>query len=148
MGNLDNHNFDGAEEAVLPREGEHTATIIDSEVGETKNKEGTIVRLDYCLLDEPNGRQDVSEWVVIRHKSKVAENLGRAKMAKICKVLGVANPKDTQELHNRKLIIKIKHKEMDSGSMFCRVVGHLPAPTSAAVDAPKPPEPKHSEIPF
>ncbi len=56
MGNLDNHNFDGAEEAVLPREGEHVATVFSSEVGDTKNQKGTIVKLEYCLLDEPNGR--------------------------------------------------------------------------------------------
>lgn len=92
---------------VIPA-GTYIAQVVDSDVRENRNKNGSYMALQFEILDgEFKGRR-VFTNLTVTHKNKTAEQIGQAQLSALCRAVGVMQLTETSQLHNRPLNIKVK----------------------------------------
>lgn len=91
---------------VIPA-GEYRACIVDSMVQATKTGTGKFLNLEISILSGPHAGRKVFDRLNIWNPSPKAVEIAKATLSAICRAVGVLTPKDSQELHNRPLIIKL-----------------------------------------
>lgn len=93
--------------AAIPS-GEYTAQIVDSDMKPTKKNDGEFLELEYDVMDgEFRGRK---LWARLNLKSAnaQAQEIANRQFASIREATGVANPRDSQELHYKPHVIRVE----------------------------------------
>jgi hypothetical protein len=93
--------------AAIPS-GEYTAQIVDSDMKPTKKNDGEFLELEYDVMDgEFKGRK---LWARLNLKSPnvQAQEIANRQFASIREATGVANPRDSQELHYKPHVIRVE----------------------------------------
>lgn len=127
MGNLD---FDvdavdpiGEREIVEP--GRYLAEIRNSEVKANSKGTGTVLKLEFELID--SGAR-VFTSLNIDHESEKAQKIGRGQLSSLCRALGkVGIVSDSTMLHDRPLMINVKLEETEAYGKQNRITGFYPA---------------------
>jgi hypothetical protein len=94
--------------------GKHLVVVTASEVKETKAGNG--LRLAYniqCIEGECEGVSMASGFN-IEHSNPEAARIGRAQLAQLCLAVGVTNPKNSEELHDKPVWVTIKPNRKDN----------------------------------
>lgn len=112
MGNLTDLNFDASSVPVadaydpLPA-GWYAVIITESDMQPTKAGDGEYLRLRLDVIDgEYQGRVVFDRLNLNNPNSKAVEIAQRA-LSSICNAVGVMNPQDSTELHDRPLMAKL-----------------------------------------
>lgn len=107
MANLGNFNADEYENEFTPiPAGRYTAIITDSEMVATKNG-GQMLKLTHEIVDGPSKGRKVWANLNLVHSNDQAVKISKINLADICRAVGVLHPRDSGELHNKPMLIKL-----------------------------------------
>lgn len=116
-----------AEYEVLP-EGNYKAIITASEMKSTKNGQGMFLEVTFQVIDGEYKGRNLWARLNLHNQNDTAVKIAQSELSTICRAVGVLVPKDSSELHNRPLIIKVRTKKRnDSGDLTNEIKGYLPA---------------------
>lgn len=151
MSDLKNLNLNVEEESkeankfeTLPP-GEYAVIISQSEMKD--NKSGNGCHLSITLEVIEGDRQGRLLWhnFNVQNANPTAEKIGRAELAALCKAVGVLNPKDSNDLHDKPLVVKVGMDKKDPTrndikSFVCKdavsTFAPVPPPVAAKASAP------------
>ena len=103
------------ENNLIPK-GEYQAVIVKSDLQETKDKTGKYLKLDFqiCSGEYMNKHvfTNLNLWLAeTDDKKKTAVKIAKAQMSELCRAVNVLNPRDSSDLHNKPLTIKVGVQE-------------------------------------
>ncbi len=88
--------------------GEYLAVITDSDMKPTNANTGEYLELTHEIIDGPlKGRKVWARLNLVSNNAQAVEIANRD-LASIRAATGVANPKDSQELHNKPMLIRVE----------------------------------------
>jgi hypothetical protein len=91
--------------------GEYTVLITASEFKETKKKDGEYLQFTYKVVDEGEHKgAPVFDRLNLKNVNQTAVDIARKRLSAICRAVGVLTPNDSEELHNRLMIIRVTVK--------------------------------------
>ena len=91
---------------VLPA-GEYRAALVESKREPTKSGTGEMLKLTFQVLGGEYQNRKVFDRINIKNASAKAQEIGRGQLSALCRAVNVLTPRDTAQLHNRELIIKL-----------------------------------------
>lgn len=97
-----NEGFD-----VLPA-GEYRVCIVNSNRKPTKRGDGQIIEFEMQVLDGQYQNRKVWERINFINPNPTAQQIARGTLSAICRAVGVLQPGDTAELHNKPMLAKVK----------------------------------------
>ncbi|MGD8453624.1 MAG: DUF669 domain-containing protein [Phycisphaerae bacterium] len=116
--------------------GKYLAVIVESQFKATKSGAGQYLELTFQVLEgECKGRL---LWARLNldNPNEMTKKIARAELSAICRAVGVMAPKDSIELHNLPLVIKVAHaKRKDTGELTNVIKGYEPKGAAAATPA-------------
>jgi hypothetical protein len=129
MGNLDGYNADEHEPighfAPVP-EGTYRVMIVESELKDNSQSTGSGFALKFLICDNPElAGRTLFDWVNWEHSNPDVEEMGKRRLSAICRAVGVMEPKDTGELHDKPLdIYVVVKKRPDNGELSNNIKGY------------------------
>ena len=87
--------------------GEYRAALVESKREPTKSGTGELLKLTFQVLGGEYQNRRVIANINIKNASAKAQEIGRGQLSALCRAVGVLTPRDTGELHNKPLIIKL-----------------------------------------
>lgn len=107
--------------------GKYLAAITSSEIKPTKNGNGSYLQLAFTILEGEFVGRLVWTRLTLEHENATAVKIARANLAAICRAVGVLTPKDSVELHNLPLVIRVACKQRaDTGELVNEIKGYEP----------------------
>jgi len=124
--------------------GSYNAIITESEMKQTKTGAGRYLQLTFQVIDGDCKGRLVWARLNLENPSEMAVKIARAELSAICRAVGVMAPKDSLELHNTPLTIRVACKKRDdTGEITNEIKGFESAggtrpvaPTAAAGSTP------------
>ena len=121
--------------------GEYVAVVNDSAIKPNKAGTGEYLALTFQVIEGEHEGRFVWENLNLVHPSEKAVQIARAELASLCKAAGVLNPKDSTDLHDKPVLIRVAIEKDRDGNPRNVVKGYKPAasrqPQPAAAAAPK-----------
>ena len=121
--------------------GDYVATVTDSEIKPNKAGTGEYLSLSFRIEDGDHAGRFVWANLNLVHPNEKAVQIARAELAGLCKAVGVLNPKDSADLHNIPVLIRVVLDKDRDGNPRNVVKGFKPA----ASQPPKPAAPAKAE---
>ena len=87
--------------------GEYTAVITASDMKDTKSGSGKYLQLTYQIVDGEYKNRLIFENINLINSNEVAVQIAQKTLSSICHAVGVLHPKDSNELHDKPLMIKV-----------------------------------------
>lgn len=109
MGNLDGFNAADVEPSsfdVLPA-GEYQACIVASNIATTKRGDGKFLSLELQVLDGQFRGRKLFDRLNMWNPNPKAVEIAKATLSAICRAVGVLEPKDSSDLHELPMIVKV-----------------------------------------
>jgi hypothetical protein len=119
---------------VLPA-GTYSAVIVSSELKSTRDNQGRYLKLELQITDgQFQNRKLFDQLNLYSHgpKKDVTEKIAKGTLSAICRAVGVLTPKDSQDLHFKKLKVKVAIEKSDQYGEQNRIKAYLPATASSA----------------
>lgn len=147
MGNLNGFNAAEVEPGnfdVLPA-GNYTAMIDLSELRPTKDGRGQYLYLELLIVEGQYEGRRLFDRLNLENPSEKAVEIAKRTLSSICRAVGVMTPKDSSELHDRPLMVRVVVKPAsDQYAASNEIKGYAPreqaTPATPAVPASsKPP---------
>lgn len=93
---------------IIPA-GDYLAIIADSEKVETKARDGYMIKMKLQIIEEGQYKnRTLFDNLNLWNKSEQAVQIAQSTLSAICHAVGVLQPKDTSQLHNKPLCIVVK----------------------------------------
>lgn len=129
--------------------GDYVATVTDSEIKANKAGTGEYLSLTFQIAEgEHNGRFVWANLNLV-HPNEKAVQIARAELAGLCKAVDVLNPKDSADLHNKPVLIRVVVEKDRDGNPRNVVKGFKPVASQPAKSAaPVKTEAKPSTAPW
>lgn len=90
--------------------GEYIAVITDSEEKPTKDFTGSYVQMTFEVIEGQFKGRKIFNRLNLQNKNPVAVDIARRELSSICHAAGVLSPRDSNELHNKPMLIKVAVK--------------------------------------
>ena len=90
--------------------GWYKAMITESELKQTRNGQGNYLQLTLQVLDGQHAGRHLWERLNLMNPSTAAVEIAQKSLSAICHAIGVLTPRDSSELHNKALQVKVKVK--------------------------------------
>jgi hypothetical protein len=87
--------------------GEYTAVITASDMKDTKSGSGKYLQLTYQIVDGEYKNRLIFENINLINSNEVAVQIAQKTLSSICHAVGVLHPRDSNELHDKPLMIKV-----------------------------------------
>lgn len=114
--------------------GEYPAIIIASELKATKAGTGNFLLLELQILRGKYQNRKLWDRLNLKNPNATAVQIGKGTLSAICRAVGVMEPKDSAELHNKPLLVKVAVKQFD-GEDRNEVKGYKPMSESGTSEA-------------
>ena len=118
MGNMEDLGFDA--DQVEPRtgfeplpDGDYRVLIMDSDWHTTKAGNGQYLKLQFEVLDGACKGRYLWLNLNLKNQSEKAVQIAQAELSAICRAVGVTKPKDSTDLHNKPLVVKVGRDKKD-----------------------------------
>ncbi len=140
MANLNNFNANEVDPNFafdpIPA-GHYTAVITASEMKATKKGTGQYLELTFQVIEGEHKGRLLWARLNLDNPDATAVKIARAELSAICRAVGVLAPKDSVELHNLPLVLKVDRKDRkDTGEPANVIKGYekkgAPAPRATA----------------
>jgi hypothetical protein len=127
---------------LLPA-GWYTAQVTESEIAPLKSGNGQALKLTIEVLQDGYRGRKVWARLNVRHTNQQAESIAQQQLRELCESIGLARFRDTTELHNKPMQIKVKIRKDETGQYEDQneVSGFKPAAGGAAPMAAAAPRP-------
>ncbi|WP_426287482.1 DUF669 domain-containing protein [Luteibacter sp. E-22] len=96
--------------------GEYLAVITDSDMKPTNDNTGEYLELIYEVIDGPLKGRKHWERLNLKNASAQTVEIANRQFASLREAIGVPNPRDSQELHNKPHIIRVEF--YPAGSLY------------------------------
>jgi hypothetical protein len=118
---------------LLPA-GFYTAQITESEIVPLKSGNGQALKLTFEVLQDGYRGRKVWARLNVRHTNQETERIAQQQLRELCESIGLARFRDTSELHNKPMQIKVKIRKDEKGQYEDQndVNGFRPAAGGAA----------------
>lgn len=90
--------------------GKYTAVITASEMKPTKKGTGQYLELTFQIIEGEHKGRNLWARLNLDNPDATAVKIARAELSAICRAVGVLAPKDSVELHNLPLVLKVDRK--------------------------------------
>ena len=94
--------------------GTYEAVITATEIKPTRSANGTGINIPFEILSGGAKGRKVWEWINYQHPNQEAQRIGQQTLATICKVVGIAQLNETEQLHNVPLMITVGFDRNDA----------------------------------
>lgn len=135
--------------------GEYMAQIVDSDLKPTKNNAGHYLELTLEVMEGPYKGRKHWDRLNLDNPNAQAVEIANRTFSSIREATGVTNPRDSQDLHYKPMVIRIecfaagtagrngKVRDRDEADVkaYKKAEGAVPAQISPANAAPTPPAP-------
>ncbi len=110
-------------EPIAP--GSYTAVITESETKPTKAGTGSYLQFTFQIVDGEHKGRLLWARLNLDNPSETAVKIAKGELSAICRAVNVLQPRDSIELHNIPLVIKVgvKRRE-DTGEMTNEIKGY------------------------
>lgn len=119
-------NFSEMEEFGAVPEGTYTAMIITSEDKVAKSGNGSYLELQLEITEGKYKGWRLWDRLNLRNQNAAAVDIAMRTLATICKSVGVRTPRDSSELHNKPMNVKIAVREYN-GNKSNEIKKYMPA---------------------
>jgi len=124
-------------EAIPP--GRYEAIIIESQQKDTASGNGSsYLKLTFQIISGPHKGRMVWHNLNLNNPSEKAVQIARGQLSTICRAVGVMQPKDSLDLHNLPMVVRVDVREFD-GNKYNDVKGFYPRTTEEASHPPPSP---------
>lgn len=107
--------------------GEYIAAIVDSEMKSTQSGTGEYLKLTWEVMDGKYKGRKLFENLNLQNPNAQAVEIARGTFAAIRRATGVVEPKDSVELHNIPVLIRVGVKKReDTGELQNRITSYKP----------------------
>jgi hypothetical protein len=129
--------------------GEYIATVSDSAIKSNKAGTGEYLSLTFQIAEGEYEGRFVWANLNLVHPNEKAVQIARAELAGLCKAVDVLNPKDSADLHNKPVLIRVVVDKDRDGNPRNVVKGFKPVASQPAKPAaPVKTEAKSSTAPW
>ena len=105
--------------------GKYEAVITDSETKATKAGTGHYLQLKFQIIGGDYNNRLLWTRLNTDNPNSIAVEIAKADLSAICRAVGVMEPKDSVELHNLPLEIRVRCKKReDTGEIMNEIVGY------------------------
>lgn len=119
--------------------GKYEAMIVSSEMKQTAAKTGEYLELVLHVLGPTCKDATLWDRLNLKNPSEKAVQIARGTLSSICRAVGVLQPRDSSQLHNIPMLVKVSVREHD-GKTYNDVDAYykreLAAPVAPAASAP------------
>ena len=126
-------NFDAASVDITSHDpipaGTYEAVVTASEIKANKSLTGKGLNLTFEILSDSAKGRKVWAWINFQHQKAEAQRIGQEELARLCKALGIAALNDTEQLHDKPLMITVA---IDRNDATRNVIKAYAAKTGAA----------------
>lgn len=106
--------------------GKYLAAVTASEMRPTKNGAGTYLQLTLTILEGEHKGRLLWARLCLDHPNKQTASIAQAQLSALCRAINVLTPRDSAELHNIPLTIRVKCKKReDTGEVVNEISGYL-----------------------
>ena len=102
--------------------GEYLAVIVASEMKATKVGSGEYLQLELEVIDGVHKGRKVWDRLMLKHGNSQTVAIAKGTLSALCRAVGVMVPKDSSELHNVPVIVKVATKKRDDTAELTNVV--------------------------
>lgn len=102
----------GGSGMVFIEEGRYRAVIVSSEMKDTKTG-GKMVAFKIIITEGAHKDTEFVEYINVVNSNPEAVNIGLRQIANMGKAVGLTHVNDSNELHNKPLIIEVKNKKSE-----------------------------------
>lgn len=102
--------------------GKYLAVITASEMKPTKKGTGQYLELTCQIIEGEHKGRNLWARLNLANPDATAVKIARAELSAICRAVGVLAPKDSTELHNLPLVIKVGVKNRDDNGEQTNVI--------------------------
>ena len=88
-------------------EGSYKAVITESEEKPTKAGTGSYMQLTVEIIDGQHSGRKLIDRLNLNNPNKVAVDIAQRTLSSICRATGVMTPTDSQELHDKPMMVKV-----------------------------------------
>jgi hypothetical protein len=88
--------------------GDYLCIITASETKPTKSGNGSFLELEFAVIDGPHKGRKLWDRLNLRNPNETAVKIAKATLSAICRAVGVMQPKDSCELHDLPLVVKVR----------------------------------------
>lgn len=116
--------------------GDYVAAITASEMKDTKAGNGKYLELTFQVLEGPAKNRNLWARLNLDNPNQTAVAIAEGELSAICRAVGIMTPKDSNDLHNLPLTIKVtKKKRSDNGELTNEIKGYKPKGDSVPVSS-------------
>jgi len=113
-------------------EGKYTAIITESEEKQTRAGNGSYLSLKFQIVEGKYQNRTLYTNLNLDNPNETAVKIARADLSAICRAVGVLQPQESAELHNKPMVITVKCKKRDdTGDIQNNISGYSKAGGSA-----------------
>ena len=114
--------------------GDYQAIATASTWEPTKAKDGEFLKFTFEVLSGEYRGRNVFTRLNLKNKNATAVKIAQSELSSICRAVGVMRPRDSAELHNKPLMVKVALEERNDkpGEFSNRLKGYSPMGSSPA----------------
>lgn len=135
LADLDLKNVKENDFEVIPA-GEYPAILVESEEKPTKDGTGKRLNLKFQILNGQYQNRTLYGGINTHNKSDAAQKIGRSQLKALCVAVNVPDPKLSEELHNKPLMIKVAVGKDQNGNPRNEIKGYKARVVPAAAKEP------------
>lgn len=114
--------------------GEYLCVITASDAKPTKAGTGSYLELEFEVIDGPYKGRKLWDRLNLANPNELAVKIARATLSAICRAVGVMEPKDSCELHDLPLLVKVRVEKRADTDELSNVIKGYRSRQGAALD--------------
>jgi hypothetical protein len=87
--------------------GEYPVMISASEMKTTKNGEGQYLQITFDVVEGEYAGRKVFDRLNLVNKNEQTQEIAQRALSAICRCVGILHPKNSEELHDKPMVIKV-----------------------------------------
>ncbi len=115
--------------------GKYTAVLIESADKRTKAGDGSFLEMVFEIIDGSFKGRKIWHRFNLANKNPTAVEIARSQLSALCRAVGVLTPRDSAELHNLPLVIRLTQKAGADGMVRNEIRGFGKRESTAATAA-------------
>jgi hypothetical protein len=116
--------------------GKYEAVITESEFKPTKAGTGNYLQLTFQVIAGPYKNRFLWARLNLNNPNATAVTIAQSELSAICRAVGVTKPRDSVELHNLPLVIRVRCKTRhDTGEIVNEIAGYAKKESAVAAQA-------------
>ena len=113
--------------------GKYEAVITESEFKPTKAGTGNYLQLTFQVIAGPYKNLFLWARLNLNNPNATAVTIAQSELSAICRAVGVTKPRDSAELHNLPLVIRVRCKTRhDTGEIVNEIAGYTKKESAVA----------------